>query len=77
MCNVTVLFFNLAFRFFFFTETLSESKNDLMPKGFLEGSWIIYLKIKSIASNVPFKHYFNKEKAIYVPHSILTVERGN
>lgn len=35
MCNVTVHFY-LLFRFF--TETLSESENDLMPKGFLEGS---------------------------------------
>ena len=37
-----------------------KQKNDPMPKGALEGSWIIYLKIK--ASNVPIKHYFDKGK---------------
>lgn len=57
------------------TETLSEKENDLMPKGVLKASWTVYLKIKVIVSNVPIKHYSDKEKAIYVPHSILIVER--
>lgn len=41
MCSVTVHFY-LLFRFF--TETLSGSKNDLMPKGLLGGGGTIYLK---------------------------------
>lgn len=46
-----------------------------MPLG---GGLIIYLKIKVIVSYLPIKHYFDKpKKAIYAPHSILIVERGN
>lgn len=38
MCIVTINSFNLSVRVFCFTETLNESRNNLMPKGLLEGS---------------------------------------